>query len=167
MVANATSLSLLYSGDNMQTFKINLKSDDGRPVCAVCLGKNRAALASHKAHGRPMKTCLVFRGLGIPTVKSKNEIASIDWMLENRSACSSGVRQILPVSTPKELGRCQALWSSSEQAAVIWSCHGSWCFVPGQGCPRWSNPQTARYIRKNRTKAVVWAWHWVNVPASM
>lgn len=33
---------------------------------------------------------------------------------------------------PKELGRCQALWSSSEQAAVIWSCHGSWCFVPGK-----------------------------------
>lgn len=38
----------------------------------------------------------------------------------------------LETSIPKELGRCQALWSSSEQAAVIWSCHGSWCFVPGK-----------------------------------
>lgn len=31
-------------------------------------------------------------------------------------------------TAPKELGRCHAVWSVSEKAVIIWSCHGFWAW---------------------------------------
>ncbi|CAE8721593.1 unnamed protein product, partial [Polarella glacialis] len=61
------------------------------------------------------------------------------------SALQTSVPASSAQDVPHELGRCVIAWSTTDNAAVVWSCQGFW---------RWNEPEQQRWQRMEKRKAL-------------